>query len=88
VFAREGCIDCHALRIGASGQPVGRQLGPDLTHVGSRLTLGSGILENTPANMARWIEDAQALKPGNAMPSQPMDRPSLQAVAAYLSSLE
>ena len=86
VFAREGCIDCHAIRIGT--QATGGQLGPDLTHVGSRMTLGAGTLDNNVGTMAGWIANAQAFKPGNAMPAQPMDGASLQAVAVYLSSLE
>src|SRR5205823_825647 len=33
VFAREGCITCHAIRYGAGA--TGGQVGPDLTHLAS-----------------------------------------------------
>ena len=86
VFAREGCIACHAIRQG--GSTVGGSVGPDLTHVGSRLTLGAGILENNRGNLSGWIANAQAFKPGNRMPTSSMDAESLAAVVAYLESLK
>jgi cytochrome c oxidase subunit 2 len=88
VFAREGCIECHAIRYSSSGPPTGGQIAPDLTHVGGRRTLASAIMANTQENMLSWIGDPQALKPGNAMPTRPMDAESLRALAAYLSSLD
>jgi len=44
-------------------------MGPDLTHFGSRTTLGGGILENDPygTNLTRWLQDPEAIKPGNLM---------------------
>ncbi|MGH2351290.1 MAG: cytochrome c oxidase subunit II, partial [Chloroflexota bacterium] len=86
VFAREGCITCHAIRTGAGR--VGGQLGPDLTHLASRRTIGAGTLDNNRGNLGGWVSNAQALKPGNKMPPQPMDGESLQALLAYLESLE
>ena len=44
-------------------------IGPDLTHVGGRLTLAAGTLPNNPRNLAEWIAASQAIKPGNLMPS-------------------
>ena len=38
----------------AGTEALGR-VGPDLTHVASRSTIGAGALDNTPANLARWI---------------------------------
>ncbi|HEV2125650.1 MAG TPA: cytochrome c oxidase subunit II [Chloroflexota bacterium] len=86
VFNREGCINCHAIHVG-SGR-VGGQLGPDLTHLASRRTIGAGILENSIGNLGGWILNSQAIKPGNRMPPQPMDGESLQALLAYLATLE
>jgi hypothetical protein len=45
------------------------RLGPDLTHVGSRLQIGAGLLRNHRAALAGWIADPQALKPGVFMPA-------------------
>ncbi len=84
VFETAGCAACHAVR----GTAANGLAGPDLTHVGSRRTLGAGILPNTPDAMVRWIGDAQAAKPGNRMPSyKTLSRGDVQAVAAYLGAL-
>lgn len=84
-FLAHECVECHTIRGVAS---AGR-IGPDLTHVASRSWLGAGTLENSPANLRRWIGNAQALKPGSAMPSfAHLDAATLDALAAYLASLE
>ena len=77
------CGECHTVR----GVTAGTR-GPDLTHLASRLTLGAGIHENTRANLAAWATDAQAMKPGNTMPSSPLPAGDLAAVLAYLEGLE
>lgn len=77
------CGDCHTVRGVTSGMR-----GPDLTHLASRRTLGAGIHENTRANLAGWTTNAQAMKPGNQMPSIPMPEPELIALLAYLEGLE
>jgi cytochrome c oxidase subunit 2 len=86
VFARAGCIECHTVRFGDGS--VGGKTGPDLTHFGSRLTVGAGILENNRDNLAGWIANPQAIKPGNKMPVADLDAESLMAVVAYLESLK
>lgn len=85
LFERFGCGACHTVR----GTPANGLAGPDLTHVGSRRTLGAGILPNRPGAMAGWIIDSQAIKPGNRMPSYPvMTGGELRALSAYLESLK
>lgn len=85
VFASAGCITCHAVRVGP--EATGGRIGPDLTHLASRQTLAAGLLENTPGNLAGWISNPQALKPGNQMPVLNLDAASLQALVAYLQTL-
>jgi len=85
VFLAQRCNACHTVR----GVAEESRLGPDLTHVGSRLYLGAGTLENQPDNMARWVAHTQAVKPGARMPSSPdMDADTLQALGAYLVHLK
>lgn len=85
VFDKSGCGACHTIR-GTSANGVA---GPDLTHVGSRRTLGAGILPNNAGTMGGWIADSQAIKPGNRMPAYPVLRgQDLRAVSAYLESLK
>jgi cytochrome c oxidase subunit II len=84
-FLDSGCGACHVVR-GVPGA-VG-DLGPDLTHVGSRLMI-AGFLEGNVGNLGGWIASAQHLKPGNRMPSfDQLDGPTLRAMAAWLESLE
>lgn len=79
------CAACHAVR----GTPAAGVLGPDLTHVGSRLSLGAGILPNDADTAAKWIAGSQHLKPGNLMPAFDALQPSeLQSLAHYLESLQ
>ncbi len=84
LFLNLGCGACHAVR----GVIDGR-LGPDLTQVGSRGTIGAGTLRGGIGNIAGWIASAQHLKPGNTMPSYDrLDGPQLRALSAYLASLQ
>src|SRR5690606_25621858 len=59
IFQSSACVGCHTIR----GTAAQAQVGPDLTHVGSRTTLASAMMENTPENMARWLLDPPAVKP-------------------------
>jgi cytochrome c oxidase subunit II len=84
VFHRAGCGQCHALR----GTRARGNAGPDLTHVSSRRTLGAGRLPNTPGNLAGWIADPQALKPGSKMPRTYLAADDLLALVTYLEGLQ
>lgn len=85
VFAEQRCGACHALR----GVSAGSGRAPDLTHVGSRLTLGAGLLPVHEASLAAWVAGVQQLKPGARMPAYAaLDGASLQALAAYLHGLQ
>ena len=84
VFQDQGCAGCHTIRgTGAQGR-----LGPDLTHLASRRTLAAAHLPNTIGHLAGWIVDSQDVKPGNFMPPQDLASDDLQALLAYLRTLE
>ena len=71
------------------GTPANGIAGPDLSHVGSRRTLGAGILPNNRGTLAGWVADSQTLKPGNRMPNYKQFSPEeLNAVAEWLESLK
>lgn len=78
------CAYCHTVR----GTNATSDVGPDLTHFASRLEIGAGVMENEPAQLAEWIVATQRHKPGNLMPSFPLAGEDLQALIAYLESLE
>jgi cytochrome c oxidase subunit 2 len=85
VFLEQRCQNCHTIR----GVAERAHLGPDLTHVGSRLQIGAGLLRNHRGALAGWIADPQALKPGVFMPAASgIDGESLHALAAYLEGLQ
>jgi len=84
LFRARGCALCHTIR----GTLAGGQLGPDLTHVGSRTTVAAGTLPMSPATLAAWIADPQHIKPGNFMPRMPLQSDELIAILHYLEQLK
>ncbi len=85
IFMREKCGDCHSI----SGTQAKGTIGPDLTHVGSRLTLGAGRMDNNETNMARFIANPVSIKPGSHMPGYPgLSEEDLSTVAKWLKGLQ
>lgn len=85
LFLASGCGACHAVR-GTAAEGV---LGPDLTHVGGRLSLGAGTLPNQPEALRRWLAHTEATKPGVLMPTFGMlSQDDLHALGAYLGELK
>ena len=83
-FLANDCVTCHTIR----GTSAGSRVGPELTHVGSRLTIAAGTLPNTRDQLARWVLDPPAFKPGTRMPAHHnLPGADLQAVITYLRSL-
>jgi cytochrome c oxidase subunit 2 len=84
-FLASGCGACHTVR----GTPADGVVGPDLTHVGSRRTLGAGLLANELDDYVHWLAHADTLKPDVHMPAFGMlPPPELRALAVYLESLQ
>ena len=84
VFARNTCVSCHAVR----GTTAAAQVGPDLTHVGDRTTLGTGIVPNNPEQLRRWIGNVNDIKPGVLMPRFDLPAEDIQTLTDYLVSLK
>lgn len=83
-FLGSSCNYCHTI----SGTNASGRIGPDLTHLASRKTIGAGALLNTPGNLAGWITNSQAIKPGNLMPPMDLDAVQVQQLLAYLATLK
>ncbi len=64
------CVYCHTI----AGTNATGKVGPDLTHIASRLTLAAGTIPNSRGYLAGWILDPQHLKPGNKMPGTDLPR--------------
>lgn len=84
LFASLGCGACHTVR----GTPADGVVGPDLTHVGARVSLAAGALDNDVEGFARWISATEDVKPGVHMPEFDMlPERDLLALASYLEGL-
>jgi cytochrome c oxidase subunit 2 len=85
LFMLNGCQTCHSVR-GVTGRS---SAGPDLTHVGSRLTIAAGTLPATRENFRRWIAHTHRIKPEARMPAfHALDDEELDALAVYLEGLQ
>ncbi|CAB3676600.1 cytochrome c oxidase subunit II [Paraburkholderia rhynchosiae] len=84
LFMSGNCAGCHTVR-GTSAQGV---LGPDLTHVMSRPMLAANTFENTRANLESWIKAPGSMKPGTTMPANQFSPQDLDAVVAWIGSLQ
>ncbi|ABY28524.1 cytochrome c oxidase subunit II [Methylorubrum extorquens] len=83
-FVAAPCSMCHQVR----GTSAAGRNGPELTHVGSRLTLAAGTLPMSRGNLAAWIVDPHGIKPGVNMPLVKLDPGALNTISAYLEGLK
>jgi len=83
-FVAGGCIACHAM----VGTPLAGQvslMGPNLSHFGSRRTLGANMYPNTGENLAAWLRDPQRMKEGSLMVlPRPLTEDEISTLVAYL----
>jgi cytochrome c oxidase subunit 2 len=84
VFLDAGCQECHTI----SGTPARGRVGPDLTHIASRQSLAAGTVANTTDKLTDWVANPQSLKQGVKMPDLELAEADLEALVAYLETLE
>jgi cytochrome c oxidase subunit 2 len=84
VFERAACASCHTVR----GTAARGTVGPDLSTVGARWSLGAGTVPNDRGHLGGWLANPQTVKPGSGMPPQPIAAGDLQDLLAYLESLK
>lgn len=85
LFMREGCGSCHTV----AGTPAAGTAGPDLSHIGSRLTIGAGLLANDAEALARFTAHSASLKAGSQMPAYlGLSEDELSDIAAWLERLQ
>jgi cytochrome c oxidase subunit 2 len=84
VFLNGDCARCHTVR----GTPANGSVGPDLTHLASRQTIAAGTFVNNAHNLAAWITNPPALKPGVMMPATQLAPGDLQALVVWLGTLK
>lgn len=83
LFLQMTCASCHAIQ----GVSAVTNVAPDLTHVTSRSTLGSEVVQNTPADLARWLKNPQAVKPGCRMPNLNLTEAQVNDLVSFLEGL-
>ena len=84
IFLSANCVQCHAI----AGTDATGELGPDLTHLASRQTIGAGILPLTRANLGGWVSNPQGVKPGAKMPPSDISGEDLNSLLDFLMTLE
>lgn len=77
------CAGCHAIE-GTAAQGA---VGPALTGFASREQI-AGVVENTPENLAAWLANPPAVKPGTLMPNLNLSQADITHIVAYLETLE
>lgn len=83
LFETAGCAACHRI----AGTGANGLAGPDLTYIGTRRTLGAGILPNNRGAMMGWIGNSQAIKLNNKMPPYTvLSAEQLTELAIYLET--
>ncbi|HEY9713329.1 MAG TPA: cytochrome c oxidase subunit II, partial [Chroococcales cyanobacterium] len=83
LFMSNTCSRCHEI----AGTDAKAQVGPNLSHLADRKTIGTGIIPNDQANLAKWIINPQQFKPGCYMPKMRLTEKDATDIAAYLDGL-
>ena len=105
--AMGACLACHRVNgTNLNVAPVGleqspgtedapgsaKTAGPNLSLFGCRTYIGAGVLENTPENLAKWLRDPGAVKPGNYMATVikngTLNEQQITEIVGYLESLK
>ncbi|HET9830106.1 MAG TPA: cytochrome c oxidase subunit II [Vicinamibacterales bacterium] len=84
IFETTACVNCHTV----SGTSAHGTFGPDLTHLMSRKTIGAGAAPLTQDTLRHWIMNPDTFKPGSKMPAMQLKENELDAVTAYLLTLD
>jgi cytochrome c oxidase subunit 2 len=71
-MAEVPCLTCHIIKgeYTTGGQQMLKDdaaRGPNLTHFGTRHTFAGGIFVSDPKTLARWVKNAEHMKPGSLM---------------------
>jgi cytochrome c2 len=79
-----GCQACHVVP-GVEG--MRGAIGPSLAGIASRPSISSGTVQNTPANLARYVQNPTSLDPQSTMPPIAATDAEAEAIAAFLLTL-
>jgi cytochrome c oxidase subunit 2 len=83
LYAQSACIGCHTIEGISAGT-----IGPNLTHVGSRMTIAGAMFPNDGEHLAKWIGSPDKQKPGTLMLNLGLPPEQVSALVAYIQSLK
>ncbi|MCL6561451.1 MAG: cytochrome c oxidase subunit II [Firmicutes bacterium] len=83
-FASEQCSSCHTI----GGTSFVGVVGPNLTNLAQRQMIAGNLLPNDAQDLAAWLKDPQAVKPGSLMPNLHLSPDKIKALVAFLQSLK
>lgn len=84
LFQSKSCAGCHRIQ----GTAATSNVGPDLTHLASRNEILTGLMKNNEANLFKWVNHPQEIKPGAHMPDFNFNKDSVNAIVQYLEKLK
>jgi cytochrome c oxidase subunit 2 len=85
LFEASGCGGCHAV----AGTGARGTIGPNLSDLGARHSIGAGALPMSADNLALFVANGQRFKPANRMPPFAIfSAPELADLATYLLALK
>ena len=84
IFQTATCGECHRIQ----GTAAQGSEGPDFTHLFLRKRMLSGMLPLNEANLYKWINKPQAVKPGSYMPDFIFSKDTLDALVHYMAQLK
>jgi cytochrome c oxidase subunit 2 len=77
------CAACHLVE-GTAAQGA---VGPELTNFANNDQI-AGVVENNEENLRAWLADPPGVKPGTAMPNLGLSPQQIDALVAYLATLD
>lgn len=83
-FASQQCSSCHTV----GGTSFVGVVGPNLTNLAQRQMIAGNLLPNDAQDLAAWLKDPQAVKPGSLMPNLHLSPDKIKALVAFLQSLK
>ncbi|WP_290476179.1 MULTISPECIES: cytochrome c oxidase subunit II [unclassified Leeuwenhoekiella] len=84
LFEQKTCTNCH----GINGTPFSENIGPNLTHFGSRKRFLSDMKPVTRENLKEWLTNPQNVKPGVKMPNFIFNPDEIEALTEYIYNLK
>lgn len=81
--AQPACSSCHTI----GGTTAQGQVGPNLTHVYARQAFAGDTLDMNAADLRLWLENPPKEKPGSLMPNLGLSSDEIDALVAYLQTL-